>query len=217
MNRVPASRRVFSFLFYYFSNFDDFWLYQYHERNYGSTMAALFSRVQSLESEKWSIIDTDVLKKIQSWVQDDQTTIIQTFDRPWNYSSTRFVEVEMHGQGFLVSCWDYLTINLAMVLAMFILLRVAFNALFNFRVSRNLRPFSFWGYLGLVMVDGNLQFFFFLLFSYSRLTFSLSLSDKFLGVAQIYAFFLCLWFTFSCYFLFYLMYRKLAKYFYDNY
>lgn len=100
---------------------------------------------------------------------------------------------------------------------MFFMLRIIFRFLFNFKISKVLRPFSFWGYLGLIMVDGNLQFFFFLFFSQHKLGFSFNYFQKMLNILNYFFFFICLWFTFSCYLLFYISYKKLAKYFYDNY
>jgi len=61
-----------------------------------------------------------------------------------------------------------------MVLLMFFILRMAFRFLFNFKISKFLRPFSFWGYLGLIMIDGNLQYYFFLFLSQHKIGFSLS-------------------------------------------
>ena len=92
-----------------------------------------------------------------------------------------------------------------------------FYLLSNYRISKLIRPFSFWGYIGVMMLDGNQQIIFFLMFSQSSLLFSLDFSDKVQHfVSNLVFFFFFLWFSVTCYFLYYKLYKKLAKYFLDN-
>ena len=102
-----------------------------------------------------------------------------------------------------------------MVLA-FLVLNLVFRLLFRYRVSKLIRPFSFWGYIGLILIDGNMQIVFYLMFSQSSLLFSFDFTDKVLNFLANIVFFLFLWFSVACYFLYYHFYKKLAKYFLDN-
>lgn len=54
---IPAARGIVTPLFYYFSNFDDFFFYQFHDRTYSETINQLFSHISDIESMKWSLIN----------------------------------------------------------------------------------------------------------------------------------------------------------------
>jgi len=47
-NTVPGSRKVLQPIFTFFVNFDDLWLYNYHEREYDIVVASVFDSVQKL-------------------------------------------------------------------------------------------------------------------------------------------------------------------------
>ena len=66
------------------------------------------------------------------------------------------------------------------------------------------------------MLDGNMQIMYFLMFSQSGLAFSLDFSDKIINFLSHLIFFFFLIFSIGCYFFYYVMYKKLAKYFLDN-
>lgn len=66
------------------------------------------------------------------------------------------------------------------------------------------------------MIDGNLQIMYFLMFSQNCLGFSFNFNDKIFNVASHFVFFIFFWFSVSCYFLYFILYKKLAKYFLDN-
>ena len=54
MISVPSLRRL-SPTFYFFANFDDLYLYSFHDRHYGKVMNELFSELSVIESTKWSL------------------------------------------------------------------------------------------------------------------------------------------------------------------
>lgn len=49
IHRVPVSRKILSPIFFYMVNIDDFWLYQYHEREYGEQLDLIFRAVREFE------------------------------------------------------------------------------------------------------------------------------------------------------------------------
>jgi len=67
-----------------------------------------------------------------------------------------------------------------------------------------------------LLLDGNLQYFCFLLFSQTRLGFSLNPRDKLLNVLNYLLYFLIVWFSVVSTFLAYWLSRRLAKYVLDN-
>ena len=45
---IPAARRIASPLFYYFGNFDDLFLYSFHNRTYSETMKYVFGEINQI-------------------------------------------------------------------------------------------------------------------------------------------------------------------------
>jgi hypothetical protein len=88
--------------------------------------------------------------------------------------------------------------------------------LFQYRISILLRPFSSFIYLAPMLLDGNLQYFFFLLFSQISMGYSLNPKDKAINVLNYLIYFLVIWFSVVSCFLSYYFNTKLAKYVLDN-
>ena len=90
---------------------------------------------------------------------------------------------------------------------------MVFRLLFNYRLSKYIRKYSFSGMLLLIIYEGNVEQFSFYFFNECKTLFSLNFSHKLANVALIFFFFFLivfcvgglLWFTFN--------YRKLVKYF----
>jgi len=116
----------------------------------------------------------------------------------------------------LANCLFYFTINFLFAIILLFLLHYIFKLIQNFRISKLIRPYSFWGYIGVIMLDGNMQIIFFLMFSQSSLSFSFDFTDKMLNLLSQLIFFVFLSFSICCYFLYYITYKRLAKYFLEN-
>ena len=137
-------------------------------------------------------------------------------DTKLNYTEPKFREVEGRGATFLPACWEFLTFNLTFVLLSFLFLRWGYKLVRKTRFKEWLRPFSLGVYLAPLLLDGNLQYFCFLLFSQVRLGFSLSPRDKLLNVLSYLFYFIIIWSSVVSTFLAYWLSRKLAKYVLDN-
>jgi len=67
-----------------------------------------------------------------------------------------------------------------------------------------------------MLLEGNLQYFFFLLFSQLSLSFSLTPQDKMMTVLNFIIYFLIVWLSIASCFLAYFFNKKLVKYILDN-
>lgn len=140
----------------------------------------------------------------------------RAIDTKSNYTYPTFLKIEAKGETFLIACWNFLTFNLILVLVLYLLLRIGFSLLFQYRISIFLRAFSFAMYLVPLLLDGNLQYFFFLMFGQGYLAFSLNPKDKGYTILGYLLSFIVLWLSvISCFFAYYLS-RKLSKYILDN-
>ena len=124
--------------------------------------------------------------------------------------------MENRGQTFLPACWEFITFNFLFVLLGYAFLRWGYKRLKKYKISKILRPFSLGVYLTPLLLDGNLQYFSFLLFSQIKLGFSLNPRDKMLNVFNYMIYFFVVWFSVVSCFLAYWMSRRLAKYILDN-
>ena len=95
-------------------------------------------------------------------------------------------------------------------------MRWGFHLLFNYRISIFLRAFSSLVFLAPLLFDGNLQYFFFLLFSQVSLGFSLTPKDKFFNILSYLLYFVIIWGCIVSSFMAYYLNKKLAKYIIDN-
>lgn len=55
---VPGARAVITPIFYLFGNFDNFFLYQYHDRTYNPVVNDFFNQINNLEAKKWDSVNT---------------------------------------------------------------------------------------------------------------------------------------------------------------
>ena len=124
--------------------------------------------------------------------------------------------MENRGQTFLPACFQFCTFNLLFVLLGYSILRWGYKRLKKYKISKLLRPFSLGVYLTPLLLDGNLQYFCFLMFSQITLGFSLNPRDKILNVVNYMIYFFVVWFSVVSSFLAYWMSRRLAKYILDN-
>jgi hypothetical protein len=124
--------------------------------------------------------------------------------------------MEGKGESFLPACYEFLTFNFIFVLVAFLLLNWGFKMLFNYRMSKYLRAFSSLVLLAPMLFEGNLQYFFFVLFSQMSLGFSLSRTDKVLNVVNYLVFFAIIWLSVVSCFLAYYLNKKLTKFIIGN-
>jgi hypothetical protein len=124
--------------------------------------------------------------------------------------------MEGRGETFLPACWEFITFNLLFVLLAFIILNFGFRLLFNYKISKFLRAFSSFVFLAPMLLEGNLQYFFFLLFSQISLGFSLNPRDKMMTALNYIIYFFIIWLSVVSCFLAYYLNKKLAKYILDN-
>lgn len=132
------------------------------------------------------------------------------------YSSPKFVEVESTSNGFFINTANFFLSNMLLTIGMFLVCRFLFFLLFRFRISVLFREFSFWPYLAIILMEGNLQFASYLVAFEFRWMFATTLANKLMTSWLVCVFYLILAFSVGSYFLFRYVYGELAKYFFDN-
>ena len=145
--------------------------------------------------------------------------VFKAIDPKLNYTHPKYRNAEERGETFLPACWEFITFNSVFVLLTYGLLRCGYTLFRRIRLSwakKLLRPFSIWLYMTPLMLDGNLQYFCFLLFSQISMGFSLNPRDKALNVLSYLIFFVVIFLSIVSCFLAYWKSSHLAKYILDN-
>jgi hypothetical protein len=124
--------------------------------------------------------------------------------------------MESKGETCLPACFEFLTFNFFFVLLVFLLLRLTRKILKRCKTGKCLKAFSSFVYLAPMLLEGNLQYFLFLMFAQIQEAFSLNLKDKGFTVAGYFFYFLVLWLAVASVFLAYYMRRSFSKHILDN-
>lgn len=103
------------------------------------------------------------------------------------------------------------------ILLLYGLLSLVFRALFNHRVSRYFRKYSFYGILLLIVYEGSVEQFTFYFLEECKLFFSGTFSHKLANLFIVYFFFLTLFFSVGGLIWFKFHYKSLVKYFTEEY
>jgi hypothetical protein len=188
---------------------DNFWLYEYHNRNYTWLTDQIFTTVRLIENKKSEIIDAEQLPFIEE-------SIMPSLQNYTAQSNEKFAAVEGSDNGFLRNTVEYFVINVPYCLLVFLLLNRLFYGLFNYSISQYLRMFSFWGFLYQMLVESNVEYFSFLGFRSLQTMFSSCFQHKLQLVFSVLFFYVVVAGTVSSYFLYRYFYGKLSKYFMSN-
>ena len=122
----------------------------------------------------------------------------------------------MPSQSLWGNCKGFFLISLPLTVLVFIVLRFAFKKGFNHKFSKLLRKFDFWGYLLLLLFEGNIQqFAFYLVFEWENVFF-FDFSNKIMKTFAILFGFLVLMVSTGFFFMTYVVYKRLNRYFMDN-
>lgn len=117
----------------------------------------------------------------------------------------------------MVNTAAFFTFFVPFIVVFLFLVNRLFYLMFNFEVSKYIRPYSFWGGTWLeLLVGNNVELFTFLAFRSFDIPFRLDYSDKWVLVLAILMFFLVCVFAIAAYPLFYWHYGKLGRYFLVN-
>ena len=93
---------------------------------------------------------------------------------------------------------------------------ILFKMLFNYRISKYIRKYSFYGILLLIVYEGNIEQFSFYFFSECRNLFSRTWAHKMSRVLMLYFFFFLIIFAVGGLVWFKFHYKKLVKYFMED-
>ena len=133
-----------------------------------------------------------------------------------NYTDSFFLDKNPNGLGFFSNHLDFFYYELPISVVLYLLLSFVFKMLFNYRISKYIRKYSFYGILLFIVCEGNIEQFAFYFFSECRNLFSVNFSHKMANVLMIYFFFFVILFAVGGMLWIFYHYRKLIKYFLED-
>jgi hypothetical protein len=210
---IPGHRQFLSTFFELFSNFDHFVLYIYHNRVYGPNMQVILKEIHDTVDYRFQVISNDVCKND---LGIDFGRLQALVDYKLNYSLPNFVALEQNGEGFFEANIEYFFLNIPIILLTLLAYRLAFRLLFDYRLSSLLRRFSFWGILVLLLLEGNVELFFFSFTADFLTYFSVSYQHKLFNLATVLAAFAILLLSTLGLASLYMLYLKKSSFLYEN-
>ena len=141
---------------------------------------------------------------------------MEALDQKKNYTNNFTLSRNPNGLGFYANNLDFFFYELPVMFLVQLLLLFLFYRLFNYRISKYFRKYSFYGIFMLMVYEGNVEQFAFYFFSECKSLFSLNFSHKIANVLLIYFFFFVIVFSVGGLFMLFYHYRKLSKYFMED-
>ena len=118
--------------------------------------------------------------------------------------------------GFFANNMEFFFYQFPLAIGTYVLFLWLFKALFNYRISKYIRKYAFYGILLFIIYEGNIEQFAFYFFRECQNLFSFNFSHKISNVLMIYFFFLLIVFSVGGLLFFTFHYKKLIKYFLED-
>ena len=163
-----------------------------------------------IEEKQWEIIG---LEQFKSQLED---YIEETARSYYPFSNPKYLQQERKGNIFLSSTIDYFCFCIPASLVLFFIFNRVFHLLFDYEISKYLRVYSFKLVLVEMLIQGNIEYFTFLGFRSIDTSFSFQLPSRLLVIMGIVMLFITVVVSLSSFFLYYIQYEKLARYFLIN-
>ena len=173
----------------------------------------MFETISFVEEKQWEIIGLEGTKStLENGMEDE----IPEYEEYNQLSNPTYLKKERKNDLFLSSTVDFFVFFVPATLIFVFLSNRIFYCLFNYSISSYLRPYSFLLILFELLIQNNIEFFTFLSFRATSLSGSLNFSIKMLCVLAIVMLFLVVIGMAGSYFIYYIQYGKLGKYFLVN-
>ena len=91
--------------------------------------------------------------------------LVESLDYKKNYTNSFYLQRNNNGIGFFANNLDFFFFELPLAIAIYLVLVMIFKILFNYRLSKYLRKYSFSGMLLFIIYEGNIEQFAFYFFN----------------------------------------------------
>ena len=149
---------------------DDLWLYQYHQQEYEGIVRDIFSTIAFIEEKQWEVVG------LQKYLEEMKAKMKEI--KKYNpHSNKKYMEVSRNNNSLLDNLLDFLVFSVPLMILLEFLNYKLFYCLFDYEVSKYLRPYSFRLILIELLIQGNLEYFTFLGFRALQVFFSYTVAS----------------------------------------
>ena len=221
INKVPGNRIFLYTITNYLTSFDRLQFYYLHKHNFTEYSELLLSNINTLALDRGSLLqkavdlckDSNVICKSYDELYNKA---LENFDHQLNYTSADIIAKNPNGLGFFANNLDFFFYELPGSILIYILMYFAFKTLFNYRISKFFRKYSFSGIILLIIYEGKVEQFSFYFFSECRNLFSRTFSHKLAHVFMLFFFFILIVFCVGGLVWLRFHYKKFIKYFMED-
>ena len=134
---------------------DDLWLYQYHKVKYNGIIKNVFQTISFIEEKQWEVVGLGgVIDGIEETIEE-----IPKYNPDSNIA---YMEESRNNNLLIDTTLDFFIFYTPLILVIVFLWNRIFYLLFNYEMSKFLRPYSFWLIIVDILIQNNIEFFVFL-------------------------------------------------------
>ena len=218
-NTFPGNRIFFFTITNFMRTFDRMQFYYFHKNNLSEYSTILLSNINTLAEERGQLPQTLIRScslPICTSFANFYDDLEEGLDKKKNYTDSFILERNENGLGFFANNLDFFFFELPLAFATYFIFACIFRLLFNYRISKYIRKYSFYGIFLFIVYEGNVEQFAFYFFTECRNLFSVNFAHKISNVVMIYFFFVMIIFSVGGLLFFTFHYRKLVKYFLED-
>ena len=148
--------------------FDRLQFYYYHHHNLTLESEILLSNINKIADEKGEFMQNLLMKCEANICQNYlgfYENLVESLDYKKNYTDSFYLQRNSNGIGFFANNLDFFFFELPLAIAIYLVLVMIFKILFNYRLSKYLRKYSFSGMLLFIIYEGNIEQFAFYFFN----------------------------------------------------
>jgi hypothetical protein len=138
--------------------FDRLRFYYFHRHNLTYYSNILLSNVQNFALDQGSL-SQDAINSCEAQMCTSVTNLydrmLENVDYKKNYTDSFIYERNPSGLGFFANNLDFFFFELPSILLTYLALSLLFRLTFNFRISKYVRKYSFYGTFFLILYEGN--------------------------------------------------------------
>ena len=154
LNSIAGSRIFLSTILSFLSTFDRLQFYYFHRQNLSYYSEKLLSNVNKMALERGSLIQDLVQNcdnSLCTTINDAYQLMVEKLDNQKNYTHPDFLQKNENGIGFFANNLEFFFYELPGIILIYIVFSLAFRLLFNYRISKLIRKYAFYGILLLVI------------------------------------------------------------------
>ena len=168
VNSVPGNRMIFYSVMSFMITFDRLQFYYFHRHNLTEASTVLLSNIDTMVKDRGQLPQT-FLENSEASIciayMNLYNNLITVLEKKQDYTDSFIKSRNPDGLGFFTNNLDFFFFELPVSLMIYGALAILFRLLFNYRISKYIRKYSFYGIFLFLVYEGNVEQFAFHFFT----------------------------------------------------